>query len=56
MSTVIDKNGKILERQKRNYSVIILNINSVLTSTPRKRLLIFYSTIHQKINEIRTDE
>lgn len=56
MSTVIDKNGKILEKQKRKYSVITLNINSVQTSSPRKRLLNFYSTIRQNIDETRTDE
>lgn len=56
MSTVIDKNGQFREKQRRKYSVITLNINSVLTSSPRKRLLNFYSTIRHNINEIRTDE
>jgi len=47
MSTVIDKKGKILEKQKKRYSVIILSINSTFTNSPRKRLLNFYSTIRQ---------
>lgn len=47
MSTVIDKNGKIMEKQKKRYSVIILSINSTFINSPRKKLLNFYSTIRQ---------
>lgn len=55
MNTTIDKNGKILVRQKKRYSVIILNINSTYTHTPRKRLLNFYSTLWQITDEHRPD-
>jgi hypothetical protein len=50
MSAVIDKNGKILEQQKKRYSVIILTINSIFSNSPKKRLLNFYSPIRHKMD------
>jgi hypothetical protein len=46
MSTPADTIEKIPEKKKR-YSVIILNINSTLNNSPRKRLLNFYSTFRR---------
>lgn len=56
MSTIIDKNGKMLEKQKKRYSVITLSINSTFTDTPRKRMLNFYSTIRQKTDGTHPNE
>jgi hypothetical protein len=56
MNYTLDKNVKIPEKQKKKYSVIILNINSMFNNSPRKRLLNFYTVIKQKMDEHPPEE